>query len=241
MPVPRPGAAAMSDERLMCLMCPRPYSAAALRREPFAPASAAHRFFYWGRRVDHFWAQHPVLAALFAAAPPFFLALCIGLAAHEEARDLVAVPLTLFVIFHALSNRIPLAPLPPGATNAVTNPNSKYAGAADALFSVLLAVLVLAIGTELLRTLQSAEPHGQARRVIKRTVSSMVVAAPVVVAAYLAVASMYTELCAGNPITPRFTDPGSGESNTDRVHHAMLRLRDDPRPAAREMCAAYFR
>lgn len=225
------------EHRWMCMMCTEPVFADKIEATAFTKTSTVHRMYYWLQRLDRFWGKYPLLDKLFTGSYVFFLSLAVVSAVMPELQDYVTVPFTLFAIFYAVANFVPLSSFPAGTINAVTNLENKYKGCGRACMSLVALTIVVSFALELLYSVvapsgsDNSKINGQADRIIKRTASSLLVSVPVLMIVYLNVSNMYTEIDPAMPIDPSWTDGHT--TNIDRVKRFVHSMPGDTYQARR--------
>ena len=134
----------------------------------------------WILGVRAFWAKRQFLETLFEHGYIVLLAASILFNYVELLRPYAAVPFVAFIVLHGLSEYIPLSPMPVNNTNAVTRTSAKYIGVMAVVTNLVLVTVFFALLMELF---QPSTPEA----LVKRVVSVLSIAAPVVALSYLLV------------------------------------------------------
>lgn len=215
-----------SEHRWICLECTEPVKRASLERAPFLNTSLPVVQYYWATRVRTFFEKYPLLGLLLNTSYTFFLVLAIGFAVNDDLRKYTALPVLIFVTTLFLHENIPLAPLPAGNVNAITNWGNKYTGAASIVFIAALATVVVSLGLELLnqyvnKTSEVSTIDERSDRLTKQVSTVVFVAIPVIYITYLIVTDTYTML--GRTIDPNYVRK-DGLTNRQAVAEFVARL-----------------
>jgi hypothetical protein len=136
----------------------------------------------WMTGVRAFWQRHRLLDTLFDNGYILLLFASIMFNYLDVLQPYAAVPFVAFVVLYGLGEYVPLNKMPFSTTNAVLDGGNRFTGAMAVVTQLLFITLFFSLVMELFNPTD-------AESFVKRVVSVLAMAVPIVALSYILVAS----------------------------------------------------